>query len=703
MTDESQASEKGRAIVVGMTGATGLAVVRALAHAGVRCLALNPDLTSPACATRLATCRRCPDWRGDAERFVEELVALGAEWAGDGPASVFVADDAALGPVWGARRRLAEAGLSPAFSFVHPPDEVVDKRTQIQAARRAGVDVPDTTWGSGDELLAGAGGVALPVLVKPAISHAGVKTIGGKAISCESLDQVRAALERTREIDVMLQDFVPGGDDRLYTAGVFRGGGRTLVFTGRKLKQHPPTLGISRLSEALEVPELVAGSVRLLEELGYEGIAQVEYKQDERDGVYRLMEVNFRPWTWIGLATKCGVPLIVAAHEWALGSASPLAAASEPAEPALQQSSGRWVWVVPEVIHTMRGLAHGERPALRQWRHVTAEAFYSRDDSTPFVRTLTAPFDRRILRAKRLVQRSLRPPAFLINSVYLPAAVRREAPVAPPVVGLPPGDRLLVLAPHPDDETIMCGATVAASRRRGDAVRIVGITSGTATNVGVRSDDVGGARLRELRAAARELGVADVVAWDLPDRGVMAQRAHLATVIGEQLREYAPTDVYVPFPFDSHADHVATALALADALASAPASAPSPAVHCGFIQTPPSIAWVNRVVPSGGNWAAKKRAIAAYQSRDRAIFAKPLQLARLWPGHRLRAVETFVDLSARAYVRLCHTLDDEKLVRPSTRSPWHPLLLSLDLERTRGARARIAVTLKETADQVDGA
>jgi len=118
---------------------------------------------------------------------------------------------------------------------------------------------------------------------------------------------------------VLLQEYVPGGGDELHMAGVLVCVGGHLAFTGRKLKQHPPGLGIARLAETVDESGLIPGSVALLLEFGYEGVSQVGYTRDHRDGSHRLMEANFRPWTWMGRATACGTNLPLAAHRWAVG------------------------------------------------------------------------------------------------------------------------------------------------------------------------------------------------------------------------------------------------------------------------------------------------------------------------------------------------------------------------------------------------
>ena len=696
-----------------MSGATGLAVTRALAHTGVECHAVHFDRAAPGLASRLARPHVSPDWCADPESFVSFLLSLVASDLKGAPASLFVADDTALAVVWEAREPLHAAGVRLAFSFAGPVDEALDKRTQIAAARRAGVDHPASEWGRAEELLLRLATFRYPVIVKPALSHVGVQRIGGKALRCASAAELTDALERTRELDVLVQEFVPGGDDQLYTCGAFRGGDQRLAFTGRKLKQHPPTLGISRLSEAVEIPEIVAGSLRLLEELGYEGVAQIEYKRDARDGVYRLMEVNARPWTWIGLATACGVNLPLAAHRWALqGDKEPTeeargaatatrredAAGREPV--VLRQDDGRWIWLLAEAIHTAHDLAHGRWPRIAQWRGLRAEAFFARDDPGPLVVELTAVVRSRrarnaVLEAKRSLRRLQRRPAFALNLALALSgeASLRSAGRSKPPQGLPPGNRVLVLAPHPDDETIMCGASLAASRRRGDAVRIVALTAGSATTQG-GLDDVAAARRSELRRAAATLGVVDVVFWDFPDRGLKAARDRVAALVAAQLAEFAPTDVYVPFPFDPHADHVASAMALADALASG--TWDELTVHCGFVRTAPRAAWVNRVAPAAAvDWEAKLRAVAAYGSRDESVFVKPLQLARLAPGHLLRPVEQFVELSAPGFVSLAGSIEAGSLTASADEVRSHPLYVAREFALTRQRSGRISELLAE--------
>jgi D-aspartate ligase len=390
-----------RAIVVS-GGATGLAVVRALRPAGCEVHLVDPTSRLTGLNTRLATCHRCPDWENEPTAFRDWLVGFAALHAepSSSRTSLFVGADTALEPVWSVRHALQEAGVRLAFSFARSPAEVLDKREQIRAAERAGLDHPWTFWGDTASLSTHSAGFPYPLIAKPPYAMPRAAHVS-KALRCEHPGDLGAALAEIEKAGApaMLQEYISGADDELYMAGVFRAGDRHLAFTGRKLKQHPPALGVSRLSEAVRVPELVDKSVRLLEELDYEGIADVEYKRDTRDGTFRFIEVNLRPWTWLGLATACGVNLALAAHRWALGEPGDHAVSPSadhvPQPVQLPQSDGRWVLAQLEAADTLSGLVRGVWPDWRQWRNLRAEAFFSRDDPLPFLQELIAAARRR--------------------------------------------------------------------------------------------------------------------------------------------------------------------------------------------------------------------------------------------------------------------------------------------------------------------
>lgn len=125
--------------------------------------------------------------------------------------------------------------------------------------------------------------------------------------------------------------------------------------------------------------------------------------------------------------------------------------------------------------------------------------------------------------------------------------------------------RVLVFAPHPDDEVLGLGGTLALHAARGDAVRIVIATDGAAGLDGAERQRVSEMRATESRAAARELGLDDVRFLGLADGG-LGKEPTLAAKLAAAVAEFAPDAVYLPSPFEYHADHRALSAAAASVL-----------------------------------------------------------------------------------------------------------------------------------------
>jgi LmbE family N-acetylglucosaminyl deacetylase len=114
--------------------------------------------------------------------------------------------------------------------------------------------------------------------------------------------------------------------------------------------------------------------------------------------------------------------------------------------------------------------------------------------------------------------------------------------------------RIFVLAPHPDDEVLGAGGTIARHAAEGDEVFVAILTRG-------RSDLYSDESIRELRAEAREahklLGVEDsFFCDDLPAPGLDTVPEYKVTaVIASWLEKIEPSVLYLPHQGDRHVDH----------------------------------------------------------------------------------------------------------------------------------------------------
>ncbi len=135
--------------------------------------------------------------------------------------------------------------------------------------------------------------------------------------------------------------------------------------------------------------------------------------------------------------------------------------------------------------------------------------------------------------------------------------------------GTSAGRSCLVLAPHPDDETLGCALAILVRRERGTTVTVAVMSDGAANPPGHRSPAVAARRHAELVAAASVLCVDEAhVRWlGLPDQGLDRHHDELVAAIRSLAAEMAPQDVLVTSATDPHPDHAALGRAAREALA----------------------------------------------------------------------------------------------------------------------------------------
>src|SRR4051812_26082117 len=84
--------------------------------------------------------------------------------------------------------------------------------------------------------------------------------------------------------------------------------------------------------------------------------------------------------------------------------------------------------------------------------------------------------------------------------------------------------RVLVVSPHPDDESIGCGGTLRKHVLNGDSVHAIFLTSGEAGGHGRSRDETIHLREREAQRASEILGLTTIEFWRQPDKELRATR-----------------------------------------------------------------------------------------------------------------------------------------------------------------------------------
>lgn len=237
---------------------------------------------------------------------------------------------------------------------------VLDKQRTAEVAERLGVSIP-RTWcpADVDEAAALAPSLPYPVIVKPRQTNflsdghlikADYIVVDAAARLATAWRAVDAAMPRP-----VIQAMVQGRGTGMNT--LWRDGKPLVWFCHRRLREIDLRGGRSTaaISSACD-PRLLASAHRMLDALGWHGVAMVEFKWDEARDTFWLLEINGRFWGSLPLALACGVDFPYYLYQVAIGETP-----QPPGSYALDVVARD---AVAELKHFVRVMAHGRGQRL---------------------------------------------------------------------------------------------------------------------------------------------------------------------------------------------------------------------------------------------------------------------------------------------------------------------------------------------------
>lgn len=150
--------------------------------------------------------------------------------------------------------------------------------------------------------------------LKPHDSAAYFARFGVKARFVSDFDDAIHCAQETwaSDLDVLLQEYVPGPPTNHYFIDGYRpmDGSATRYLARQRLRMFPLDFGNS--TDMVSVPlAVVEPALETLEtlfgETGFYGIFSAEFKIDSRDGLFKIIEVNVRPWWYVDFSDRCGL------------------------------------------------------------------------------------------------------------------------------------------------------------------------------------------------------------------------------------------------------------------------------------------------------------------------------------------------------------------------------------------------------------
>jgi len=275
------------------------------------------------------------------------------------------------------------------FLFPRQPDGLAhslsSKHEMYELCREHGIPTPWSEFPQSEaELLEMTERTAFPAVLK-CINVADAPASAPRVAIVGDRDELTAAyrmMEGPTVHNVMLQEYVPGTPESVWMFnGYFDAHSECKFgFTGKKIRQAPPYTGVTTLGVCEPNPTVQETTVRLMKALSYRGILDIGYRFDDRDGQYKLLDVNPRiGGTFRLFVGSNGMDVLRALYLDLTGNEVP---------PSSAQSGRRWVVDPLDLASSATYRRRGDitaRSWIRSFRGVREAAWFALDDPLPFL------------------------------------------------------------------------------------------------------------------------------------------------------------------------------------------------------------------------------------------------------------------------------------------------------------------------------
>jgi predicted ATP-grasp superfamily ATP-dependent carboligase len=276
-----------------------LGIARSLGRLGVPVHAVDTDPRGPSASSRFLRRRFVLDLSPSAgpEEIIEHLLEAGRR----------LGSRALLIPTWDDTSILASEAYPALQEHFILPDQphqlarsLASKKGMYRLALEHGVPTPMCSFPTSiDDVEAYAADAAFPVMIKGIFGNRLAERAGRTLFLAERRDELMRLyreLEDPAEPNILLQEYIPGGDDAVWMFnGYFDADSDCLYgMTGQKLRQWPPHAGTTTLGVCMPNQTVLVQTRRWMKAMGYRGMVDMGYRYDARDGRYKILDVNPR-------------------------------------------------------------------------------------------------------------------------------------------------------------------------------------------------------------------------------------------------------------------------------------------------------------------------------------------------------------------------------------------------------------------------
>lgn len=197
------------------------------------------------------------------------------------------------------------------FPDINTVDSISDKCSLMHIAEKLHVPIPDTLYiENPEEINNNLESLPYPVVIKPGkswikIQHKWCRTTVRYAGSPQQARNILDTDSALKNHPFMIQQHISGHGQGVFS--LYENGTPVAFFAHRRLREKPPSGGVSVLSQSIPVEEELGSYTRkLLDHAGWHGVAMAEFKISHEGKPY-LMEINTRFWGSLQLAIDAGI------------------------------------------------------------------------------------------------------------------------------------------------------------------------------------------------------------------------------------------------------------------------------------------------------------------------------------------------------------------------------------------------------------
>ncbi len=208
----------------------------------------------------------------------------------------------------------------------HLQKAMLDKQETLRMAKEAGIGIPEF-WNidSLADIEKIEDEITYPAIIKPIHSHLFQKAFDGKKLlqinNKEELHE-KATEVVAKGLEFMISELIPGPDTLLssYYTHIDDDGHALFTFTKRVFRRSPPNFGSGCFHETKWLPETAKTGEHFFRNIGFTGVANVEFKTDPRDGQLKIIECNARYTAGQELVTRSGMDISYMIYQFLTGT-----------------------------------------------------------------------------------------------------------------------------------------------------------------------------------------------------------------------------------------------------------------------------------------------------------------------------------------------------------------------------------------------